>query len=47
VAPVRLSNWGLESKRLGTVMLNMPPATVYRFRRRRDASVFAELSFRF
>lgn len=35
VAPVRLSNWGLESKRLGTVMLNMPPATVYRFRRRR------------
>ncbi len=35
VAPVRLGNWGLESERLGTVMLNMPPATVYRFRRRR------------
>lgn len=35
VAPMRLSNWGLESERLGTVMLNMPPATVYRFRRRR------------
>jgi len=35
VAPVRLSNWGLDSTRLGTVMLNMPPATVYRFRRHR------------
>lgn len=33
VAPVRLRDWGLESRRLGTVMLNMPPATVYRFRR--------------
>ena len=33
VAPVRLRAWGLESRRLGTVMLNMPPATVYRFRR--------------
>lgn len=37
VAPVRLSAWGLESERLGSVMLNMPPATVYRFRRHRAA----------
>lgn len=33
VTPARLREWGLESTRLGTVVLNMPPATVYRFRR--------------
>lgn len=33
VAPARLREWGFESARLGTVMLNVPPATVYRFRR--------------
>jgi phospholipid N-methyltransferase len=38
VAPVRLRTWGLESRRLGTVMLNVPPATVYRFRRHSRSS---------
>ncbi len=37
VAPARLHDWGLDCVRLGTVMLNMPPATVYRFRRERGA----------
>lgn len=33
VTPARLREWGLESTRLGMVVRNMPPATVYRFRR--------------
>ncbi len=37
VSPARLRDWGLDCARLGTIMLNMPPATVYRFRRGRGA----------
>ena len=37
VTPARLREWGLEGARLGTVMLNMPPASVYRFRRREQS----------
>lgn len=33
VMPARLREWGLESQRLGSVVLNVPPASVYRFRR--------------
>jgi len=36
VSPVpanRLREWGLEPHRLGAIVLNVPPATVYRFRR--------------
>lgn len=33
VMPARLLEWGLESQRLGSIVLNVPPASVYRFRR--------------
>lgn len=33
VAAARLQEWGLTGTRLGTIMFNMPPATVYRFSR--------------
>lgn len=41
VTPARLREWGLDCARLGTVVRNMPPATVYRFRRESCAAVAA------
>jgi phospholipid N-methyltransferase len=44
VTPARLRDWGLESTRLGTVVRNMPPATVYCFRRHRDLAPSRRIS---